>query len=68
MYAPGGELYRYEVIEVDPGDNYTSERSGNNDEGYTFTNVRSEKMDIDVSKEWLDTEETANRPDVLPSI
>lgn len=65
VYAPGGELYRYEVIEVDPGDNYTSERSGNNDEGYTFTNVRSEKMDIDVSKEWLDTEETANRPDSI---
>ncbi|TFJ93066.1 Cna B-type domain-containing protein [Lentibacillus salicampi] len=58
-YHSEGHEHDY-TVEEDSVDGYDTTY-----DGYDITNTRTEKMDIEVTKNWLDTAETADRPDSI---
>ncbi|MGM8364359.1 Cna B-type domain-containing protein [Virgibacillus sp. W0181] len=63
MYDEEGYQYEYDIEEINEVEGYKQdpiERDGNK---FTITNVRSGKKSIEITKEWNDTEDTADRPD-----
>src|SRR5690625_3428896 len=64
VYDEKGNEYVYSVEEIEVDEKYKQKvpvkKDGNT---FTITNVRTGTTDIHVTKEWKDTEETANRPE-----
>ncbi len=51
-YHENGDVIVYDVVE-ESYLNYTSERTGNLNDGFVFTNTNEETISLDVSKEWI---------------
>lgn len=58
-FDENGKAYEYSVTEHDVA-GYASEVAG-----FDITNTRADTKDIEITKTWLDTEGTANRPDKI---
>ncbi|HEY4599754.1 MAG TPA: Cna B-type domain-containing protein [Cerasibacillus sp.] len=64
-YDENGKAYAYN-IEEEPVKGYKTKSIETTENGdYKITNVRSEKTEIDITKEWLDTPETESRPESI---
>ncbi|AOM84066.1 Cna B-type domain-containing protein [Salisediminibacterium beveridgei] len=63
VYDPDGDEYDYTVEETSLVDNYEFvEVNGDQDSGYDIVNRLTGNVDIPVTKEWNDTEDSADRP------
>ncbi|WP_411953818.1 Cna B-type domain-containing protein [Alkalibacillus sp. S2W] len=66
VYDESGQEYNYTLEEVDPGNDYVlNNKSGNMNDGFTIENLLTNTKDISVTKEWVDQEDTADRPDEI---
>ncbi|EGV08889.1 Cna protein B-type domain protein [Parvimonas sp. oral taxon 393 str. F0440] len=52
-YEDDGTLIKYEVVEKNVPEGYTSEVTGTMENGFTITNTNVEKVEVSVTKKWV---------------
>ncbi|ADH98142.1 Cna B-type domain-containing protein [Salisediminibacterium selenitireducens] len=64
LFDDRGQPYEYQVREV-PVEGYSDNIVVQVENGYVVTNTRYEEIDLDVTKVWLDGEDTSARPETI---